>query len=158
MSVRDIFKTKHWGTLRFNVPSKMQYSTKTGKQNEAPPITKTGAISTRNGEKAIKLNLVNDEEKDPQIEKLLSDLAKLKKGLDSDGQRVINTYIKRFEDDKTATAEKIEVILGKFKRDIDKGRWSLKYGDKVNTGILNGRKDKNVLAIFNQTIDHRSKK
>ena len=44
-----------WGSIKYEVPNEMEYETKGGKTRTAAPITKTGAIATRNGEKAIRL-------------------------------------------------------------------------------------------------------
>ena len=69
MSVK-YHRYKKWGSMVIEVPKEMEYLTKNGKVKEAPPVTKTGAIATRNREKAIKLNPVKEE--DPRIIKFFN--------------------------------------------------------------------------------------
>jgi len=159
MSLRDVFKKRSWGSLHFKAPLTLEYETKAGKKKEAPPITKTGALATRNGVKSINIKLVDENEKENKLEKLYKEMEKLKNGLDIDpeGKRVISNYIKRFQESKTTKLENVEVVLGKLKRDIDQGRWSIKYGDRMNTHILKGKKDRAAIARFNQAIERQNK-
>jgi len=158
MSLRDVFKKRSWGSLHFKAPLTLEYETKAGKKKEAPPITKTGALATRNGVKSINIKLVDENEKENKLEKLYKEMEKLKNGLDIDpeGKRVISNQIQRFKDAGDAVkVENVEVVLGKLKRDIEKGRWSIKYGDRINTGIVKGKKDRAAIAMYNQAAEQR---
>ena len=93
-------KYRRWGTIRFNIPELMQYATKTGKLKEAQPITKTGAIATRNSEKAIKLDLKKQEDLNKQQEKFeyLKERVKSdEKFLDTVGKRATANFIEKIE-------------------------------------------------------------
>ena len=176
MSVK-YHRYKKWGSMVIDVPHKMQHTTKSGEIKVEVPITKSGAIATRKGEKAVKLNPVKEkkeepptekeeqtiekeeptiEKVDPRIEKIISKLERLKKNVDQNGQNMIDKYINKFKTEKTMF-EYAEVILEKFKRAIDTGKWSIKYGNKVNTGILDP-KNRHTVAIFNQMADQVNKK
>jgi len=158
MSLREVFKKRSWGSLHFKAPLTLEYETKTGKKKETPPITKTGAIATRNGVKAINIKLVDENEKENKLEKLYKEMEKLTKlvDIDPEGKRVISNQIQRFKDAGDAVkVENVEVVLGKLKRDIEKGRWSIKYGDRINTGIVKGKKDRAAIAMYNQAAEQR---
>jgi len=75
--------------------------------------------------------------------------------LNPDGKRIITNYIQKFQEDKSTKLENVEVVLGKLKRDIEKGRWSIKYGDRINTGIVKGKKDRAAIAMYNQAAEQR---
>jgi len=76
--------------------------------------------------------------------------------LNPDGKRIITNYIQKFQEGgKTTKLENVEVVLAKLKRDIEKGRWSKKYGDGVNTRIVKGKKDSAAIAMFNQASEQR---
>jgi len=160
MSLRDVFKKRSWGSLHFKAPLTLEYETKAGKKKEAPPITKTGALATRNGVKSINIKLVDENEKENKLEKLYKEMEKLTKlvDIDPEGKRVISNQIQRFKDAGDAVkVENVEFVLGRLKRDIDQGRWSIKYGDRMNTHILKGKKDRAAIARFNQAIERQNK-
>jgi len=135
---------KKWGSIVVEVPDKMQYTTKNGKIKEAEPVTKTRAIATRNGEKAIKLiNFSNEKEKlkevehitkndEAQIKKIIDELENLKKNLNAAGHRNINRFIKKFKEEKEIKVETMQKLLDIIKKEINNGRW----GKDKPSGII----------------------